>query len=539
MERLKNVKLARLAMLSSMLALSAPVGSAFALTHADVLGTAADATDFYQVACADDGRGAPASLLVQVADGAPAASSGVSVLVRKGLAAINGTDTTQGGAGSAPVSLNGAAGLYDVFVTKTDAGVRNYTLTYTCRTGANGTGADTGTTIVARQNATEATSPPTNDLFAARLPLTGASGAVAASTAFASREPGEPAHAGNAGGASVWFRWTAPASGQVTLDTHGSAFDTLLGVYTGSAPDALALVAQNDNDGSAGGASGLSFQAVSGQAYEIAVDGLGGASGPLTLTWLLPGASQAPAGPSSPTTFQAEATEGQTADNALRINQGCGSPGGFLRDVIAQSVLFPTQSPELATSDGSPIGDLSEAVVQGSLAGLVHAIQDRPIFLSQRVKKDAAGNDIGFSGTDGLLSGELRGRAPFEFTAPNFVATSCVKRLLIEVAVAEICKRRSTLIGSAGLALGAGTVNLWIPANGSRYAVEGARAGAQGVGDPATLIVNRNVALNPLPLACGGGIDLTVTPAAADVDANLGIPDFWPRPGWGRSSRQR
>ena len=43
--------------------------------------------------------------------------------------------------------------------------------------------------------------------------------------------------AGREGGASVWWTWTAPASGRAVVTTRGSSFDTLLGVYTGTAVD--------------------------------------------------------------------------------------------------------------------------------------------------------------------------------------------------------------------------------------------------------------------------------------------------------------
>ncbi|MET0827547.1 MAG: hypothetical protein ABWZ89_13615, partial [Acidimicrobiales bacterium] len=47
----------------------------------------------------------------------------------------------------------------------------------------------------------------------------------------ATKQAGEPNHAGNAGGASLWFKWTSPVSGEVSVDTCGSGFDTLLAVY--------------------------------------------------------------------------------------------------------------------------------------------------------------------------------------------------------------------------------------------------------------------------------------------------------------------
>jgi len=134
---------------------------------------------------------------------------------------------------------------------------------------------------------------PANDAFANRVALSGSSGAAAGSNLLATKEAGEPNHAGNVGGDSVWWKWTAPAAGQVTLTTDGSGFDTLLGVYRGGSVGSLTTVAANDDDGSAGGASGLLFEAVAGTEYEIAVDGKNGAAGATTLNWSLNTAAQA------------------------------------------------------------------------------------------------------------------------------------------------------------------------------------------------------------------------------------------------------
>jgi hypothetical protein len=54
-------------------------------------------------------------------------------------------------------------------------------------------------------------------------------------------------HAGDAGGRSVWWSWTAARGGVVSFDTCGAEFDTLLAVYTGDRVDALTKVASNDD----------------------------------------------------------------------------------------------------------------------------------------------------------------------------------------------------------------------------------------------------------------------------------------------------
>jgi hypothetical protein len=189
--------------------------------------------------------------------------------------------------------------------------------------------------------------------------------------------------------------------------------------------------------------------------------------------------------------------------------------------VIAQSVVFPSASPTITASDGSAIAGLAAVTTQGTLAGLARPVQGSSIFMSQQVKRDALGNVIGFSANDGSLAVDLLGRVPFQFAAPGFVAASCARRLLIRVAIADICSL------SPGDTVRAGKVNLWIPQNASQYAAMGAAGGVDGVGSPATLIVNRDTTANPLPPACGAGIDVTVTPSAADVDANLAIPGVW------------
>jgi hypothetical protein len=104
------------------------------------------------------------------------------------------------------------------------------------------------------------------------------------SNRFATKQAGEPDHAGGAGGASVWFKWTAPRTAAVSVDTCGSSFDTLLGVYTGPTVDELDPVGANDDGGGlCGTRSRLTFDAVANTVYKIAVDGKGGAEGAVEL----------------------------------------------------------------------------------------------------------------------------------------------------------------------------------------------------------------------------------------------------------------
>jgi hypothetical protein len=125
--------------------------------------------------------------------------------------------------------------------------------------------------------------PPRNDDFANRITLLGSSVSTTGHNTLATLESGEDHGSGN-GGASVWWSWTAPTSGRTTINTLGSAFDTVLAVYTGSALDSLTRIARNDDDpGSDTRTSRVVFQATKGTTYAIAVDGYNGTSGRIHL----------------------------------------------------------------------------------------------------------------------------------------------------------------------------------------------------------------------------------------------------------------
>jgi subtilisin family serine protease len=126
-----------------------------------------------------------------------------------------------------------------------------------------------------------ASSRPANDDFAAAITIAGAPFTVSGINVDATKEAGEPNHGGDPGGRSVWWSWTAPASGRVLLTTAGSSFSAVLGVYTGTAVGQLTAVAS----GSPGTAA---FDTAAGTQYFIAVDGAGGASGSITLALKYP-----------------------------------------------------------------------------------------------------------------------------------------------------------------------------------------------------------------------------------------------------------
>lgn len=139
--------------------------------------------------------------------------------------------------------------------------------------------------------------PPSNDNFANAQAIVNCSGSVNGTNVGATKESGEINHLSSTsdpiggGTRSIWYSWQSPTTGSVTFDTSGSSFDTVLGVYTGNAVNALNVVAQND-DVVAGTVrtSTVTFNAVAGTVYKIAVDGYnnggaGGDVGSVTLNW--------------------------------------------------------------------------------------------------------------------------------------------------------------------------------------------------------------------------------------------------------------
>jgi subtilisin family serine protease len=133
--------------------------------------------------------------------------------------------------------------------------------------------------------------PLVNDAFSGATPIicgsecpTGTSVRVTSSTRSATRETGEPLHGGYGASASLWYSFSIGRAGTVVIDTMGSDFDTLLGVYTGSAVNALTTITTSDDAGG-GNWSRVEFSPVVGTTYFAAIDGYGGRKGSTVLNW--------------------------------------------------------------------------------------------------------------------------------------------------------------------------------------------------------------------------------------------------------------
>lgn len=124
---------------------------------------------------------------------------------------------------------------------------------------------------------------PANDNFADRILLSGESVSTSGTTVDATKEVGEP-DLGFAGSEfhSVWYEWVAPSNGMLLIDTTGSAFNTVLGVFTGDDVASLTTL-KVDNIGFDGTDAALYLNVTEGVSYKIMVDGFNSASGSFVL----------------------------------------------------------------------------------------------------------------------------------------------------------------------------------------------------------------------------------------------------------------
>jgi hypothetical protein len=97
---------------------------------------------------------------------------------------------------------------------------------------------------------------------------------IKGSVTGATRQADEPRHARSLATHSVWYRLRTKRKMTVAVNTCKTSFDTVLAVYTGRSVHSLQVVNYNNNGcNSNGGGSRVTFQALKGVTYRIAVVG--------------------------------------------------------------------------------------------------------------------------------------------------------------------------------------------------------------------------------------------------------------------------
>ncbi|MCC6271769.1 MAG: hypothetical protein IT190_10860 [Microbacteriaceae bacterium] len=253
----------------------------------------------YRITVASASTNSMGSLQLRVTPGGQLDTTPPQVLVTSPLSGITVTTNLITVSGVAADLAPNVTGVSEVLVAVNGAiaysasGTTNWTAPVLLKAGLN---TITATALDAAGNASPGASiqvnylanDPANDIFANGIALTGLAGTNAnISTTNATKEVGEPNHAGNAGGKSAWWTYQPSVDGVLTLGTTNSNFDTVLAVYTGVSVNALTSIASNDDayDGAPGGFSSLAVPVRANQVYRIAVDGYGGVAGNVFLRY--------------------------------------------------------------------------------------------------------------------------------------------------------------------------------------------------------------------------------------------------------------
>jgi len=124
---------------------------------------------------------------------------------------------------------------------------------------------------------------PLADQFGTATPIEGLV-TVTGSNVGATAQVGEPAHYAEPASRSVWARWTATRTGTYHITTTNSTFDTVLAIYLGTTLNKLKVICTNDDIDFRTLQSHLFFRAYEGETFQIAVDGVGGATGQVELS---------------------------------------------------------------------------------------------------------------------------------------------------------------------------------------------------------------------------------------------------------------
>lgn len=261
---------------------------------------------------------------------------------------------------------------------------------------------------------------------------------------------------------------------------------------------------------------------------------------------------------SAHTTFRngSAGVENVTDYDFVQTSHGCfanSDPAKTARTpVTATSVVFPTDADAIVetfpSSAATPTGtknagtpahlsdffswtDHTGAVsALTNISSLITWIQSAEVFPKARRKVDSLGNTVGFEVYGGKLDPFSTGAYPVKIGGVKFSPTSCAAKVVIRVAIADVCKRNV-------FPPKAGSANVWINHTTAKFIhsdLDGiAPVDNTGAAVPANfwpaITIKRNLTSNPLPANCNAGntVDVFVTPSDAQIDMDLPIKGYW------------
>ncbi len=139
---------------------------------------------------------------------------------------------------------------------------------------------------------------PANDGWYGAQPLSGTSGSVTGTNVNATTQWDEPYNP-NGAEHTVWYSWTAGRSANVTFTAVGEGFTPRVSIFTGTETSNAFMVSS--------GVGSSSIQTYQGSEYRVSVDGVGGGTGPFTLSWAYDAT-----GPSNDYIAEAETISGES-----------------------------------------------------------------------------------------------------------------------------------------------------------------------------------------------------------------------------------
>ena len=230
------------------------------------------------------------------------------------------------------------------------------------------------------------------------------------STVGATKEPGEPNHCGQPGGASQWYAYTTPTDGTMHVDTGGSSFNTILAVYSGAGTSFASLSAVAcgyTTNYLKQGQPSLSIPMAANTRYFIVVDGYKGVSGTASLhvnigklPQILSAPSATPAGPSGTATFSVSAT---------------GTTNLFYQWQFNGVMLRGANKPTLVVSNAQNISAGAYSVIVSNVVGVVTSPPATLFYTTAPLIKSVTTNVTATVGKNATLSVTAVGQTPLSY----------------------------------------------------------------------------------------------------------------------------
>lgn len=230
----------------------------------------------------------------------------------------------------------------------------------------------------------------------------------------------------------------------------------------------------------------------------------------------------------------------ENAARTVRIPvKGVSAVFGTDADAIVETYLSSANTPTGTLTRGTP-AKLSDFFTSRDHTGAVSALvsigsvltnmESHEVFPKNRRKVDPLGNTVGFESWGGKLDPFSTGAFPVRLGGISFNPASCATKLVIRVAIADVCK-------PGAFPPGEGKANVWINHVTTKFKnsnVDGiAPVDATGKAVPAnfwpTISIKRNLTTNPLPANCNASntFDVFNTPSDNQIDRDLPIQGWW------------